>query len=1523
MIKYLSDLGDLYNTDEDPSNNVDRISNPLQYRWVKAYPSVNSTNGGGINSEENLRWLTKQFTQKSFLIPRPNSNTSNEFSYTGTVLNAGQATGGMANIDGYIFNIANDINMMSYDSEGESWIGTDESGYIAHQNLQYVKKNFIHTDANNYISSEINEYLFDGTDSTPNYLMDDTLNPDWKNTWNSLRSLAEAVPQNVGRVQLYYDKIISSQVNWVDIETGADKSVYEYHRESDGSTSITYNIYYGNCDYPKLKCEYPVIYFKDVFGFSYIFDSYLTVTTSSYPGTQYECIDMLHDTYTPGDSSEQMNRKTVTGIYDMTSIYTVIEEGGAPKDFHYKGTSETANFYNRDSSQTPTYISITDTSGILGDAFTIVHDYDLIAIYNDESPNSELIPFLQSDICNYYYCLPISKLVTGYSNILQQRPQGSTRYIPITFMGADGILYPINIENENSEDGLPVAEGYVSFFRRICKQLVIDEDNTDNTSPLSPLYYEDDNNKLDINKHTDAWNRLFKYLEKHGANNTTYVSNNWATLSSIFNVSIRTDLTLSVVYNTIIAPYINFYTQLSWSSLYTNIIDVAQNASGSFKSFCAGSVLDYSASGISRYSNNYAEVIANYSIVTDNTTMPPTTITTTKTALYPIREYTDTERLRLFAYNINPDVVDANTPKILAHRDRLETLEHHLNIDDCEDLINYIKKCTVSKASMNKTGTNNRNILAIPYKVTTLNMTSGVYGFNIFNGMIDRCAEYKAYTFNNGADVEVSCYASSGYIQNVKIDMSTLIPDREFYVLRSTETGINGYNFIDDNNHLTASMDFSIRLGKNIRWDYNLNVLNGTDGFNFVAYSQGWSSYVPTVFELFKNSQNHLLGKDKTTSEHAGIDIDFKFPTELDETDLWFTNQWLSNIKTVTAWEIETSGTNYPTNTDGMIPYLETRNTAKFPLDAIYTTVDGDIIAIPEWINMQLNDNLMLIYADRVDVGNSTYMYQSVAYNGLPDNVRRLKEYVDDTNWTVSYMNGSSQTRVRYKNHNYKTIDGLVSELIIKGTNYSDLDFNNGLNTVTNSAHVLDTTLKVSFHEKCEVLLDTILNPMTYDAQSGKSSNNYMPIMWTSNYPIETVENYKDYSDETNLRTAYKLTLRDFYNMEYTTALFEIRIVPSEDKTFAYGYCKISLVANPNTLTSMDASYLVKELYHLDTVTWNQVSEATQAGFAPKLWEVGDTKTFTITNGEGDEYTVSAMIIGFNQDGENTITWMTNLYNNGADSIPETDTILYKKFEADFDTFDDGGTIIANNQDGYDTTDVYRWLNIDMVNNGYIEEDLMNIIKPVNKNSAILYLLNDNVHGYKHKTAYYKHDNTQLTRLSKFWLPSIYEIGIDPTLVDSIENTAITFAKTHYQDYTDPVNGKYSVNTANYNIGEVNSLRGNCNRGDSNFLDAPSMCYEYFKKDTDEQNVKSVTMLSRSFYAVYDDSQSSNDRFIPPNTPESAYPTFSTFPRAMYCVGTGYDSNTTSGRWLTVLDREDVIEYLDNQVTTDFCFVTK
>ena len=131
------------------------IKQTLQYNLVKAYPSVNSTNGGQIHSEENVRWLTRQFTKKPFIIPYSDNEDFDEFWYEGASLNAGRSNGGMVNIDGYIINTVDNIEKTSFDNTQDTALATgDGHGYIVHQRLQRAIGEIL-----TELNSEIQDYI--------------------------------------------------------------------------------------------------------------------------------------------------------------------------------------------------------------------------------------------------------------------------------------------------------------------------------------------------------------------------------------------------------------------------------------------------------------------------------------------------------------------------------------------------------------------------------------------------------------------------------------------------------------------------------------------------------------------------------------------------------------------------------------------------------------------------------------------------------------------------------------------------------------------------------------------------------------------------------------------------------------------------------------------------------------------------------------------------------------------------------------------------------------------------------------------------------------------------------------------------------------------------------------------------------------------------------------------------------------------------------------------------------------------
>lgn len=1541
---YISDIENLYNNNES-INKENSVINPLQYRWIKAYPSVNSTNGGSINSEENLRWLTKQFTKKSFIIPRPPVSEIDKFDFDDDASNRGRTAGGMANIDGYIFNIANDISKMSYDSTGDTYIATNDIGYVDYQNLQFVQEHFMKTDENNAISNNIDDYLYkDYKFSKFN----------WAATWKKLYEdsiLNPSQPIEVGEITLYYDeiitdKIIKSRPITIDDDDKIEYNEIEYNETVDDSDSdntihtstAKYTIYYGYPDNDIILCDCPVIYFKDLFGFIFIFDNDLTISSSSYPGSQSNCINAIDDKFTPDtpDFSNVLNTTFNSKIYDFTKMYE-------------STTVNNREVYIRNDNSSyehPTNDYRYELSHYLSHHFETHNRKSLYETYTRLTNDTtfENVPEILNNLTDEYYCLPV-KLIDDSLQI-KYEVDGVTYSIPISFMNSSGMLTPTNIYADNTSSDIPIVEGYVSFIRRICKQMVIKSNDNDSeeqglTNSEAYLKFGD---LSDVNTHSNAWTKLYKYIEKHGVNNTYFVRTN--NIQSLFNVADISEIKFNTIYNLLIAPYVNFYMIASLSAL----LNISNNQN-KYKPINSGN--KFSSTEVVEDLKNkiiYSRDDIDIELPNDNSRTISQTVTYQKHNNTDFERFENTSKINKETIsNISTDIFEYDgifyyKPSTMAKTTN-QTYKNAIQSKSFEDYITYIKKCAIlNSTKYNSENSEKSNAICIPYIITSIDTDTdnnngasceNNYGFTKFNHFVDRYIDN--YTNTTVDDTNLS--PCNGYIQNVLIDLNTLLPDRDTIIpydveiLKQNEQYIN-FNYSNDAQHKTVPKDYSVWLGKNYGADINGQIFKGINGFTFNMKSQGWVTNVPMVFQLHKNSQNHLLGKDKSTTEHAGIQINFKLPIDVELDDLWFTNIWLSNLTTVTAWETEANTAHIPTNTDGMRAYLNLRNLSIFPTTAIYHETSNGITSLVDFIYSMFDEGPSLKYSDHVS--RETVSYVSNVYSGLISNIKRLKQYIDDTTWTVSYIEGAgsnTETKtINIKNNQYLTLthdngydyeethNTNITNLIINAPIFTNdliypndstfsslIDFNTGVNTNGEYNHVFSATIRIPFKKICKIRLDTKMNPKTQNDSDARGSE-FIQTIWDSNYPLKTVHVE---ADSTHVSyDYYELIIQDYDNeyveKDVSDALLELKIVPKliqgEDCKLAYGYCNVSLLANPNTLTLPDNSYLLKVLYsNIENLTWHQIHEITKFGLAHKLWHTGETKKFIMSYSEvvdGEEinvsYEVPATIIGFNQDFDNgntnyTVTWLTNMYNN---VIPETDEVLYKTFNVSYGTTDEYRNNVDNITNGYVETEVYRWLSTDNPKGveSYIEPALTDIIIPIKKNSGILYLKNADGVIQPIVDRYTNERNSVVA--TKYWLPSLYELGLKCEDVDRDERNVL-------------IN---ETRNENPDVLQYESLRIN-NLDDDEFVisDTPNNCYPYFKKNKNEQNVKSLTLLCRSFYAVYDVDNTNN---------------YNNIPRHMHCVGTGFNKEFSEGRWLSVLDKNSVYKILENNVPTDFCFTT-
>lgn len=1630
------------------------VSQKLKYRYVRAYPSVNSTNGGQIHSEENIRWLSKQFVNKPFILP----SNKDGFKYSYDPSDLGSCTGGLVNIDGYIINTSNKLENMSFDNTTPTPIGTDSVGYINVNKLFEDIKQFMlplleNQDISKYIKLNINDITF--LEPIRNMSVSDKENfcnthgINYPNDWSvvnyiKLSAIMDGISTKVDEITIPYNKDIS---NYISSNFDMDK-VHQTEDSTEENRKLVYDILYG---IPNDKLQpsnkenpTPILYFIDIFGFTYIWDSNVSVHTSTYPSSFNNHINILEDSITPDEAKQEhfgdsgintqiFNFNGGNHIYDTTSLYNInaidkdnpeisknldflkksgiynkqsgtLKESEVEKLSTYKLRSDSANISWR--KDLNTFLDLESNADNY--VFLIKRSSDILDMYLQYKPGGNVEEFLNSqDICDCYYCLPVNKLgnmdnINKFNELfgLKTYKVGQVQqYAPIGFMTSSGHILSDSVIYKNGNDENVLIEGYVPFIRRVCKILMGGYDLT---------HY---GNLDNYNESSKAWTKLIKDLEIKGAKLDTEISTYYNDyICTLFDVDEEgiSSVKFSNVYNKLIAPYMNFYMQLAWSGLYINTINdnrglKAYNGASAIKNAPSQPPIPYITDD---EGNVYVDVTRKYQHNSID-------ITVQKSIKYTNNTYIDYQRLQKFLKTAQP--LDLWNGSKIQYREE-QTGENPINsinkLGLCEDFITYLKHCNISGYDNTYDDSDKINI---PYKVTSLEVSKDsadntLYGFNILEQQVDRYARYVTIPTQTEKGKALYKKANSGtlsydditgrvltpkvgYIQNVTINLNTLLPvqtfvqDSDFYYPLIISTDEESWEKGTELNDSTISTKtYTLQMNNRNTVSQNGQTNYGTDGFNFAGKSQGWVMGVPTVLRLYQNSLNHLEGKTRGYDTHAGVVIDFKLPYTIEDSDFWFANIWFSPVCTMSTWEIENNCATIPTNTDGMLEYLHRRNSMIVPFEELYGK-NGDLyVSLEEYIqnfldNVQLDFNTQistlqnqtnqevgylkslidiatsrvleqfenspaLNYSDAIiDPETDKFKYELTQYKGVVNNVKRLKKQVDDSLWLIEQYSGK-QTEIYIRNNTYQDISNniftkketliikpITGELYRQYVSVQDAD-NFGLTVTPSNSYMFNTSVRLKFKDKMFLKLPNIdLNKATVGEEE-----DYINITWTSNYPVKKTHGRLSQTDSREC-DIYTITLDDWYKKKSCEVILDISITYDRLTESAKGYVNIKQVANNRLLSDMDMSYLWHDLYKIDRLPWERISELTETGLAEKLWELGDMKTLQLVDDDGNIYKVSAMIIGFNQDGENTITWLSNIYNNNIPAgTPEEQEAYIKRFKnlfvKKFNTYHEvtsyksGELIIkqATCTDGYNacedpTSDVtkafegtadWKWLNAED-NKGiqhYMEQELLNIIQPVTKVSRMLYLVRNNEGGYVEydNCAYYKHFEPAL-ETSKLWLPTLGELNMKYEDFDSAEKSAIENARLSTPD----------IKTLRRNP------KGKVTQVDD--IDSTDRAYEYFTLPHDEQNVKSLTLMCRSFYAVRSDEIDAVENPFTDTTHQfnerNVWNDYRACPRTTYCVGTGYDSNTTSGRWLNILDKNDIIEVLRDEIVTDFCFVTK
>lgn len=427
---------------------------------TKAYPSVNSPNDGGFNSEENLRQFIKSIATKPFIIGDTESEISKAFgtspSSFGIYFNSAKFS-----VDGYVFKLApqEDISF-DKDSTGE-WSGSFNTTYIQKFVMDmcgYGKPDSIS------LASKLDDFCLSD------------YNPALASDWSVLQqSWASAVDKDtvIGYVRIAYTE---SYLESLTIDTGTEEikfgdnivDLVEYDssleqggkvdpdniasyiesqsldetkpfgcivsQESDTPTQV--NIYYPV--FVKTICNKKYIVFKDIYDINYKHDQFAMGYTKNYPSTKCVFVDM--------DSNAPLDGLYPQGTEKDCQFLTL-----PTKLYRYQ------DMYNLNHTQRNT----TGQSDISTDV-----DFDLERFFTKftfsqikDIQGTKKVPSVKNTLS--YYCLNIP-------HELHRQENGTD--VPIVFMTSEGSLCPNGFIYTSYagafEKNYPL-EGYVHFVKRI------------------------------------------------------------------------------------------------------------------------------------------------------------------------------------------------------------------------------------------------------------------------------------------------------------------------------------------------------------------------------------------------------------------------------------------------------------------------------------------------------------------------------------------------------------------------------------------------------------------------------------------------------------------------------------------------------------------------------------------------------------------------------------------------------------------------------------------------------------------------------------------------------------------------------------------------------------------------------------------------------------------------------------------------------------------------------------------------
>ena len=409
--------------------------NPVYTQNVKAYPSVNSPNSGGFNDEINMKWISKKFTSKPFVVDKDTAFIKKKQTVDKLYISSGSVC-----IDGYMIRLAN---------AGKTAFDADNDGTIA-LDFKYTDR-FIDGLVGNGTSTPIKSNLSD--------ILFTEYNPDATTSYSDIDAAWGTAKLN--NTCVGYTCIVYSGTYYSELTITGSKVKYGTNEITIKTNGVTYS---SNPDAiktaqgsdngkpfaihdsgnNKITIFYPLfadMSFTDIFGIKFTFSMNL-IESKCYPNTNSVYMNMNGNAPLSDLSFTNCNTTTMPSkLYDFETLYD--------------SNSDRYTYANAD--------SMSFSSATFPDLSTsIFNKLTLSTLLSDYIPASQTaITSVQNNLD--YYCLRLGG--TFESKLLPIA--GTNKYAQVAFMTSDGKLCPNGFISEGTSTRYPV-EGYMHYVKRLC-----------------------------------------------------------------------------------------------------------------------------------------------------------------------------------------------------------------------------------------------------------------------------------------------------------------------------------------------------------------------------------------------------------------------------------------------------------------------------------------------------------------------------------------------------------------------------------------------------------------------------------------------------------------------------------------------------------------------------------------------------------------------------------------------------------------------------------------------------------------------------------------------------------------------------------------------------------------------------------------------------------------------------------------------------------------------------------------------